>query len=359
MKKRDRAILAATTLFLLVALALAALGVRSCAARRPVTLVIDSGGDAGARNAALDLVLADFTSLYPNITVAILPTGSAAANGNGEAPKTRAADLSVLSNPLRLSETWLDPPVAWTGALWVLAARKDILDSLAKDSGADVRALRAGNATPEQFRSLCARLAAAGTFPVTLGNSHKWPFLLLLQHWTAATQGPDTVARFPGDADPAGAIARAWQELLEWKEKGWFAPGLWAEGWAKGLLPLDRGDAAFALVSAAYLGPIRNENLPLIEFLPFPRRAGDAPWTIGSATCLAVSAGTKHRREARLLVRYLTSPGVTARLTGLTGSPFFSWSPATGKASQVIPGWEKAALTPEYQALSKAWDPGN
>ncbi len=313
----------------------------------PATLAVAQPWNDDATLAALNRVLASFHSLYPAITVSLLSPADSTAS---------QADIACFSDTAGLSRPWADPPSPWTGNLWFLAARSDVLKKIEAGLPGEVAALRSGACTPDQFRAILEAAAKTGIAPLTLGNSHKWPFVLLLEHWTAATAGPAAVASLPGPED--AATAAAYDELMRWKGLGWFAPGLWAEGWAKGLLPLDRGEAAFALVSAEYLSPIPPQRRNRLEFLAFPHRSEDPAWSVGSAVWIGVSASTPAPEAARLLVRYLTSPGVTDTLTKLTGQPFFSWDAKSGEMPAVSPNWTLADQSPEYRALVERFDPG-
>jgi ABC-type glycerol-3-phosphate transport system substrate-binding protein len=161
------------------------------------------------------------------------------------------------------------------------------------------------------------------------------------------------------NASASADVSAAFAELAAWKKRGWFASGLWNEGWAKGLAPLANGTAAFALVNESNLSPLPPETLRRLEFLRFPRGQSDVSWTIGSAAWLAASVNTKHPEETLALLRFLSSPGVTSELTALTGRPFFAWNPETGKAPTILASWAEAALTPEYESFARTFDPGN
>ena len=100
-----------------------------------------------------------------------------------------------------------------------------------------------------------------------------------------------------------------------------------------------------------------------LEYLRFPARPEDEDWTIGSASYLGLGFGVTNDTPAgleasRLLIRYLSSPGVTSRLAALTGKPFFAWDSATGRSPLVLAAWLDAALTPHYEAMARDLDPG-
>ena len=322
----------------------------------PVSLVmVHTWNQPGDLN-ALSQVLSRFHSLYPHITVIPKTT---------EQGQTSDGDVVALTNLASVdTAAFSGNPVPWTGAVWLLAGRKDILDAAAKDLEMEVRSLREGKSTPETFEKLLSWIADQGWSPITLGNSHRWPFLLWLEHWSAAVSGTQTVNPFPlpgidlTGKDSYALLKPAYNQLMEWKTRGWFAPGMWKEGWARGLTPLDQGKAAFALVSQEYLSPIQPENLSKLEFLPFPRSEGSLPWSVGSATFLMVKNSPMNLKEAELLVHFLTSPGITQELTKLTGKPFFSWKTDDKEIPLVIPSWADAAMTKEYENLSKEFDPG-
>ena len=126
-------------------------------------------------------------------------------------------------------------------------------------------------------------------------------------------------------------------------------------GGPSGLAPLAAGRAAFALLAAPLLSALPGEARQELEFLPFPGSRGSSaePWTIGSVYTLGVGRASLHQEEAALLVRYLTSPGVTRVLSRRLGRPFFSWDPQTGLSPRVISDWYGAANTPPLRTLEK------
>lgn len=306
--------------------------------------------------ASLHRLLGRFQSLYPHIKVSL----NASASDNqtvdvlaGLAYQFPSQTVSGASN----NEYSLVP---WSGQVWTLAARRSAVDAAARELESQVKALRAGSATPDDFRLLLDWFGRQNISPITLGNSHKWPFLLWLQHWAAATAGPSTVVTLPKLAESSNGYASlrpAFEELKEWRNRGWFYLPVWEEGWARGLMPLNEGKAVFALVSAAYLSPIPESSRADLEFLPFPRRRQDAAWSVGSATYLGVLPGASSVEAAALLVRFLTSPGVTAELTRDNGLPYFAWDPKTFGLPMVIPSWLETAATAEFDALARFFDP--
>lgn len=361
--RRRRLILA---LLLFLAAVAVAVGIVALLVRRPprpVSLVL-SYTLSPADDTALRQALARFSSLYPHIQVSAL---------NADPLDPGVADL--LAAPAHLfpalaagserSDRLI--PLPWSGPVWTLAARKEALERASKALPAEVIALRSGGLDPDGFRRLLRWFAAAGTPPITLGNSHRWPYLLWLQHWAAATGGPALVSALPAPAqtsagadpgtapaDPYAALRPAMAELGLWRSEGLFNQKVWGEGWARGLLPLARGEAVFALVSAEYLEPIPANRRAELEFLPFPRRPGDGPWSIGSATFLGILPRCTAPEEAATLLRFLTSPGVTEDLTRATGKPFFAWDAKSGAYPQVLPAWLEAAATPAFDALARA-----
>jgi ABC-type glycerol-3-phosphate transport system substrate-binding protein len=311
---------------------------------------------------ALREVLAEFSSLYPHITVResakdpSLLRGAGLLDGAGE-----KADVVVATGPVPVgASVWASAPFQWTGTLWVLAARADVLAKQPDLAGA-IKTLKDGTLSPDGFENLLGLLKSRNLVPLTLGNSHRWPFLIWLQHWAAATAGPNAVTTLPsGHAEQDKAflarLAPAFHTLAGWKAKGWFSPGAWSQGWAQGLKPLADGSAVFALVSTPFLTAIPAETRQKLEFFPFPgQRGGAMPWTIGSVFVIGASASSGKKTEAALLVRYLTSPGVTRILSRGMARPFFSWSADAANPPQVIPDWYGAANTPELKVLEDAY----
>jgi DNA-binding transcriptional LysR family regulator len=352
---------------------------------QPVSLILAGDWTNTTDLQALDQLLADFHALYPHITVETRMTD--VRSGPGSAWYSNAHVVIRGGPPPAEGSPFVEAPVAWTGQLWVLAARQDHLAEAAERFPAEVGRLRSGLALPADFEALLQDAQAAGLSPITLGNSHKWPFMMWLQHWVAAAIGPAQASVLlappagwnradPEAIDPWATIRSAYNDLLRWKDNGWFYDTVWNEGWAKGLGPLVEGRATFALVSAAQLSalpPLVRESL---EYLPFPRSSGQPSWTIGSASFIGLGMGThpmagdasttkaskknldRETAAARLLVRFLSSPGVTARLSSLTGKPFFAWDSTTGSSPQVLAAWADAALTPAYEAMARELDPG-
>jgi ABC-type glycerol-3-phosphate transport system substrate-binding protein len=282
--------------------------------------------------AAVQGEIAKFEGLYPRLRVELVQG-------------TASADVGLTANYPADDSEWTFPLTPWSGSLWVLAARRDRLEAL---NAPETAALRAGTLEPQGFVKVLEKVKAKGAAPITLGNRHLWPFVLWLQMWSAATQGPQ--AAFP--EPPYATVKSAMDELRRWRTLGWFEEGAWPQGWAQGLGPLQDGQAVFALMNESQLTALRPATRAALEFLPFPRRASDGPWSLGSAHFLAVSAKTAHPDEAKQLVQFLTSPGVTERLAQITGRPFFAWK-AQGKAPTVLPDWSSRANDPAFRALAE------
>lgn len=361
MKKRRIPIVAAAVVLLLLAGAVILVWRPWTARAARVSLNLLHPFITEAETKVLDEVLGEFSSLYPRITVRAQAFEPARLRG-GDLLKGPAADVLTATGPAPAgAQIWAAPPVPWSGSLWVLAARRDLLER-AEDLAAPVKALREGSLTPSGFEELLRGFKDRGLTPLTLGNSHRWPFLLWLQHWSAATVGPEAV-----DSLPSGVMERdrAWMEKLRpahetlsaWKARGWFDEAAWKEGWAAGLEPLADGRAVFALLSAPLLSALPAPARQELEFLPFPgsRGAPAGGWSIGSVYALGVSGSSVHPQEAALLVRYLTSPGVTRVLSRRLGRPFFAWDPATGLLPRVVPDWYGAVNTSQMRALEEAF----
>jgi len=284
---------------------------------------------------AVNVELREFASLNPGIRVDVVPSG--------------AADVALLTNYPSDPAAWVFPLTPWSGNLWVLAARHDRLDRVAAVAGDDVAALRRGQLEPDRFLELLEKTKASGLTPLTVGNSHQWPFVVWLQMWTAATAGPAAASKFP--AAPFTEVRTSLAELRRWRSAGWFDAAAWPLGWAQGLAPLQDGTVLFALLNEQQLTALKPETRAMLEFLRFPRRAADGLWNLGNADFLAVSASTAYPTQAALVVHFLTSPGVTARLARATGRPFFSWT--SDSAPVVLPDWTSRANDPAFRALAQ------
>jgi ABC-type sugar transport system, periplasmic component len=335
-------------------------------AAKPITLTLALDVSDPKLLESLGIVLNNFSTLYPRIQVRVETLTVRASLTEAERIK---ADVVVRTGPELQGESIFNEPARpWTGKLWVLAARKDYLDAAASRQKDAVAALRSGKATGAQFELLLEDAAKNGLSPITLGNDYSWPFLLWLQHWTAATKGPQTVAILPplrGQAaasgnseDPYAAIRPAFADLMRWKKNGWFDKTAWAQGWSQGYAPLDKGEAAFALISAERLSAISPRGRASLEYLPFPRRLQDEDWSIGAASYIGVAKGSHEPEAARLLVKFLSSPGITSRLAELTAQPFFSWAASSGASPTVLADWSNAAMSPSYAGLAEEFNPG-
>jgi len=278
--------------------------------------------------------------LNPGVSVSFIQAG------------TSEPDVAILENYPGQPDRWVFPLTPWSGNLWVLAANRPLLNELAQDQGKAVAALRAGTLDPAGFVGLLKAAKARGVSPITLGNSHLWPFLLWLQTWTAATLGPEAAVKLPGPEGGYSGLKAPMDELRRWRSLGWFDQEAWPLGWAQGLQPLQKGRAVFALISEPQLTALSVETRSRLEFLPFPRRPGDGPWSLGNAEFLAVSSTARVPAQAAGLIRFLTSPGTMGRLAGVTGRPFFAWNAADGKAPVVLADWTSQANEPGFRALS-------
>ncbi len=324
---------------------------------RPKTLLIVHDIDDNVMVRALNTVLTSFSSLYPKISTQLRYN-----SGVADPQAFANADVIISSHGTTTKNEFLSAATPWSGTLWVLAARTDYLNAAAERQKEAVAALRGGKATPEQFELLLGDAAKEGYTPIAIGNSHRWPFLLWLQLWTAAQKGPKAAETLPppahGDSsDPYSAFRSPYEELLRWKANGWFATSTWTLGWAKGLSLLDKGEAVFGLVSDQHLAAISPKGRSELEYLPFPRRPSDEAWSVGNATFIGVATAVKEKKSAELLVKYLSSPGVTQRLAGMVAKPFFAWKPDTGKTSLVLKDWAVSSLSPGYEAFAVEFSP--
>jgi ABC-type glycerol-3-phosphate transport system substrate-binding protein len=330
-------------------------------ARAGVTVSFLHPFTAPAEERVLAEVLSEFSSLNPRMAVRAVARDPALLRGPGLAGAAgQGFDAATGTGPVP-EGAWASPPSPWTGTLWVLAARRDVLDGLAGLEG-PIEELRQGRLSPAGFEGLLAAVKARKLSPLTLGNSHRWPFLIWLQHWAAATLGPEAVTALPtgtagADAAYLERLRPAYATLARWKADGWFDAAAWPEGWARGLRPLAEGRALFALVAAPLLTALPEDARKGLEFFPFPgSRGGDAaPWTIGSVYVLGVAKGARRAGESALLVRFLTSPGVTRTLSRRLGRPFFAWDAGTGQSPRVIPDWYGAQGTAQLRVLEQAF----
>jgi ABC-type glycerol-3-phosphate transport system substrate-binding protein len=363
MKKRSIVLIAAIAGALAVLSVAGILLLRTARKPAPVMLTFVHPLKDEAEAKAMRDVLAEFHSLYGYITVqekAEDPSavrGAGLANGAGE-----NADVIVATGPaVEGDDVWNGRPLQWTGTLWVLAARRDVLVRMGELSD-KFKALREGRMSATGFEELLGQLKSRNVIPLTLGNSHHWPFLIWLQHWAAATAGFQTVQSLPSgrpEQDKAflDRLRPAFTELSRWKAQGWFAPKVWEEGWARGLTPLADGSAVFALISPLFLSAFPEETRRQLEYFPFPgsRNGSEGSWNIGSVYVIGAARTSPKQAEASILIRYLTSPGVTAVLSSRLGRPFFSWSFDTTRAPEVVSDWYTGANTPEFKVLEDAF----
>ncbi len=361
MRKRTRLLLIILACVVVLGGAGVAWRLIASAAGRGVTITLVHPLVREADVVVLRQVLAEFTSLYSRIRVLddardpSLLRGSGLVGGAGE-----KADVMVATGPAPTgASVWAAPPLQWTGTLWVLAGRRDVLDRQA-DLADRVQALREGKLGTAGFVELLAALKTKGLAPLTVGNSHRWPFLVWLQHWAAATIGIDAVETLPTgraaeDAAYLARLAPAFKDLAAWRQRGWFDAAAWSQGWAQGLQPLADGTACFALLSTPLLTALPPDARQTLEFYPFPGSRGGAggSWTIGSVYLIGASSASAHPQEAALLARFLTSPGVTQKLSRGLGRPFFSWQADDANPARVIPDWYGAANTPEFRVLEE------
>jgi len=312
------------------------------AANSQVSIVLGHDLPDEVSVAALEKELREYSSLFPTVTVSL------------RRGLQNDADVAVLpSYPARITD-WAQPPVPWSGLLWVLAAHGDRLEELSAVMPDAVASLRAGTLDPAGFEALLAAARDKDLSPITLGNSHGWPFVMWLQFWTAATAGTDAALALPGRSGTEyPAVEAAIADLRRWRAQAWFDAGSWPLGWAQGLAPLNDGSAVFAILSAPQLTALSQATRSRLEYLPFPRSAGATPWAVGSATYLATSSKSEKKAAAGSLVRYLSSPGVTSRLAKATGRPFFAWDAESGQPPVVIGAWYDEANTPDFQTLAR------
>ena len=267
---------------------------------------------------------------------------------NGE-----SADIHILQSFPETTDKYTGALVPWSGRLWTLAIHRSSLDLLDVKVPELALRLREGTLDTDSLDTVLATLATNNIHPITLGNSHGWPFLLWLQFVTAAQHGPAAAREFPHTEAIPQSVMDAHSRLAFWRDNNWFNPETWNRGWAAGLEPLIDGTAAFAILNDTLLSALPPQHRSSMIFVPFPGGTGSDAWTVGSAHYLALLQGSRRQQSAaRSILEHLTSPEVTARLSRATGRPFFAWQSQDDPA-MVLDAWIDRANTPELQALAR------
>ncbi|TVQ27538.1 MAG: hypothetical protein EA383_02375 [Spirochaetaceae bacterium] len=264
----------------------------------------------------------------------------------------RSADVRILHHFPNDIAAYVEPPTAWSGQLWALGVHSSALGLLEQDQPQLAQGLLQGTLDIDAFETVLHVLHGHGIAPITLGNSHGWPYLLWVQFVTAAVHGSSSVQTFPHAESMPETIEASRQRLSSWREREWFHLGAWPRGWAAGLTPLMDGSAAFSIMNETMLTALPPQNRRNMIFVPFPGSATNDPWTVGSVHYLGVLTEASNRRTARALITYLRTADVTTRLSETTGRPFFSWD--TGETPpQILDAWIDRANTPELNALAR------
>ncbi len=318
---------------------------RLVSSSQPVSLVFTYEIRNPSVVAAVESEIMLFKDLNPQIDIRMVARDSFEDN----------EDLAVLTIYPKNIDDWSTLPAAWSGRLWVLAGRKDILEGLEGEAADLALALAEGRLEPPSFELLLSHLQDLGYSPITLGNSHRWPYMLWLQFLSAATLGPEEVLVLPSaEAFDGSKLEEVAGTLQRWRAEGWFHEQSWNLGWAQGLGPLDRREAVFALLSETQLTALSPETRAKLAFYRFPRLHDQPDWSIGSAHYLALSKRTRNASAAKLLFEYLVDPGTTSRLSAATGRPFFSWDTPAVEAPIVINSWSTLANTLDFQDIAEA-----
>lgn len=250
-------------------------------------------------------------------------------------------------NPSGYTET----PIAWSGRLWMLGIHTDALQILGSESPQLSSKLQQGDINLAEFETAMQILFSKDITPITLGNSHGWPYVLWLQFVTASMHGGFAAQTFPFVESLPESVIAAKDKLTSWRELGYFNQDVWTRGWAAGLAPLTDGSAALTILNETMLTALPPQHRAEIVFVPFPNESS-IPWTIGSAHYLGVLRSSRNKRQAQSLVTHLTSPEITARLSRITGRPFFAWQ-AQDTSTNVLDAWIDRANTPELNALAR------
>ena len=263
-----------------------------------------------------------FEELYPWITVKLttVPLGDLNQNWAAGWPKG-APEVAVVTDALP-AESFLDgaAPFPWTGPLWALYVNTEVMSGIEGWSDGPPEHWRTGSVTLGEMESVFASLST--TKPISVGGQFGWPLAAWLQHISILVHGGDPpLAQADGSlTSEGGAALDIWRK---WVEEGWVVDGWSRQDWPVAARDLAEGKAAFALMGGSLVSSFPRGSEEYITALPFPRGEGPA-WTVGSLWSIAIPAAAPAPEEAGLFFQFLTSPGVSGRLSQKLKTIFYN-----------------------------------
>lgn len=283
--------------------------------KEPVTISMQLpwGADNGLEHFRAEADL--FEELYEWITVELESVALGDLNRSWTTGwPSGSPDVAVLSDEMA-SDAFLEEtnPFPWTGPLWALYVNTNVMGSIDGWSDGPPEDWNEGVVTFDDMESTFAEVLASGVTPISVGAQYGWPLAAWLQHISISANAESrSLAQSNGSLTSEGGYALdVW---TRWVANGWITDSWQKDDWPIAARDLANGSAAFTLMGGTLVSSFPRGSEGYIVALPFPRGEGSS-WTVGSLWSLAIPAGAPYPEEAKLFFDFLTSEGVTGRLS--------------------------------------------
>ncbi len=290
---------------------------------RIVTLTISHPFESKIWATALRAELKEFEGLNRKIKLSVIDGDFSSVQQLVKSSPT-GWDIVIGSSALARDATlFTEAPEALTGSLWGIYYNKEILSKLKLPPGA-----KTGDYSIEDFKKLCLEIRAGGKTPISLGSQYGWPLAAWIQALMASESGPqaalDLVQTNYNSSDPR--LDKAIQLFSSFEKEGLVNPDHESKDWPLSIRDILAGKAAFCLLDENFISSLLPAEREKIGYLPLPGSGsqGKTSWAIGSLVYLGVNKASVNPKASARLQGFLTSPGVTERLTRQLEVPFFA-----------------------------------
>jgi raffinose/stachyose/melibiose transport system substrate-binding protein len=177
-----------------------------------------------------------------------------------------------------------------------------------------------------QVLTMCKKITAAGKVPFIQGvaeanNGALFPLQRMSQYVYSGTPKWDAL-KSKGTVSFANSAPwrRTWQSILDMKDAGCFQPGAQGSSAASQFAGFARGDAVMSVMATSQFGGVLLAN-PTIKagFFNLPGDTAKQSQVPLSGSILGVSATTKHPKEAKTFLQFLSRPKQAALYAKVSG----------------------------------------
>lgn len=356
--KRKLVLLIAGILFLVAALSVTGILIFKARSATPISLVFLHPFEAPAWKEALEAESREFENLFKGITVELKAMNLADLN-DLTAGSDETWDLALSPSLAGLGERIQGSPNAFTGSLWGIYANPAVLKKagivLERDAEGLGGRIASGAWSLEDFKEACAAVKKTGVSPIALGSQYGWPLAVWVQSFMAASDPLEARALTTDSFNPAApSIKGAIDTFASLIQDGFVDPAHASKDWPQSIQEVLKGRAAFCLVNEGFISSLRLSDRKGLTWLapPGSMSGGKSLWAIGSLQFIGrrASLPKASAKAADRYLAFLSSQGVTERLSRTLGAPFFS--AGTGPQT-VLPSISSQPTSPVIQVMKE------